>query len=78
MKARPLFRNLRAPFWCHALGALLPAHAAYLGGGLVLAGLGAKVLGFFAAGDPYDLDGAADHVGGALFAFRSDGHACHH
>ena len=26
-------------------------------------------------GDPHDLDGAADHVGGALFAFRSGGHA---
>jgi hypothetical protein len=31
---------------------------------LILAGLGAKVLGFFAAGDPYDLDGAADQSEG--------------
>jgi hypothetical protein len=55
------------PFWCHALGALLPAHAAQLGGGLVLGGLGAKALGFFAGGDPHDLEGAADHVGGRFF-----------
>jgi hypothetical protein len=30
---------------------------------LILAGFGAKVLGYFAGGDPHILDGATNHVG---------------
>jgi hypothetical protein len=33
-----------------------------------------KVLGFLARGDAHDLDGVADHVGGALLAFGSARH----
>ena len=36
---------------------------------LVLAVVRGKVLGFLARGDAHDLDGVADHVGGALLAF---------
>jgi hypothetical protein len=33
-----------------------------------------KGLGFFPGRDPHDLHGVADHVGGALLAFRASGH----
>jgi len=48
---------------------LLPSSAAAL-----LARFGFEFLGFFAGRDPHDLDGVADHVGGALLTSGSARH----
>ena len=37
--------------------------------------LGHDLVGFLGRGDPHDLHGVADHVGGALLASRSLGHS---
>src|SRR5439155_26928559 len=51
----------------------LSAHAAQRHGGGVLAVVRGKVVNL-AGRDLADHDGGPDHVGGALFAFRSSGH----
>lgn len=58
----------------HGLGAGGAAKPAQFLSGLVLAVVGRFVFGFLAHGNPHDLDGVADHVGGALLAIGSSGH----
>jgi hypothetical protein len=51
----------------HPLGSRLPAAAPQHGGG-TLSAISLKLLGLLDGRDPHDLDGIADHVGGALLA----------
>ena len=55
----------------HAFGPRFPALTAKLLHGGALASAGWR-LEFLASGDLHDADGVADHIGGALPAFRSD------
>jgi hypothetical protein len=68
-------RDLRSAAWVKFFRARLPALAAYLYRNNILLGLGLG-LGLFlalAGRDLHDVDGVADHVGGALLAFTALG-----
>src|SRR5437660_8493094 len=67
--------NLLTALGGHALGARLPAHAPQRDGGGVLAVRGRGRLVYLAGGEPAYHDGSADHVSGALLAFRVSRHA---
>src|SRR5437588_1850025 len=70
---RSLTRDLGSPLWRHLRGPRLPASAPQLCGS-ALGAVGFEFLGFFAGRDPHDLDGVADHVGGALLTSGSARH----
>jgi hypothetical protein len=69
-----LLRNLSPLFWRHPRRPSLPTPRAQLGGGALDR---IDVFGFLAGCNPHDLDGVADHVGGALLAARASRHLCH-
>jgi hypothetical protein len=72
VSAPPPFWQFRPSLWRHAFG---PRRAKLFSKRLrwVIAVIRD---GFFdlVSDDPHDMDSVADHVGGASFAFRSDGH----
>src|SRR4029079_1429125 len=66
--------NLRLAFGAQNLSPRRAAAPSERLRSLVLAVVGAEVLDFLPRGDLGHTDGVADHVGGALLAFRSLGH----
>jgi len=64
------FRDFRAPLRRHLRRPRLAASASELSSSALRA-IDFEFLGFLASRYPHDLDGVADHVGGALLALRA-------
>src|SRR4029079_11670229 len=71
-------RYLLAPTLAKRGGASFAAPSPQALRSLVLAVVGREVLFLLPGQDAHDLDGVADHVGGALLAFGSLGHSMSH
>lgn len=74
--SRRLLGDLLAPLGLHTSGPRLSAHTAKRDSGGVFAAIRRWFFVDLSGHDLFDHDCGADHVGGALFAFRASGAQC--